>query len=137
MEPLMIMENGSTPTVLLNKDKSNFEISGNSLPEDVAGFYAPVYDWIMEYVKQPNPTTEFHVKIVYFNSSSSKAILDILTMLEEIASKSFKVEVHWYYLEMDEDMLSTGKEFEYLLTIPFVFIPFQQDNVRLMEKNDF
>ena len=137
MEPLMIMENGSTPTVLLNKDKSKFEISGNSLPEDVAGFYAPVYDWIMEYVKQPNPTTEFHVKIVYFNSSSSKAILDILTMLEEIASKSSKVEVHWYYLEMDEDMLSTGKEFEYLLTIPFVFIPFQQDNVRLMEKNDF
>jgi hypothetical protein len=132
MEPLMILEYESTPTVMLDKGKGKFEITGNSLPEDVATFYNPVFNWIREYVKQPNPITEFSIKLVYFNSSSTKAILDILTILEEIIAKGFQVFIHWHYIDIDEDMLSTGKEFESMLKIPFIFLPYEHDGVRLM-----
>ena len=127
MEALNIAEGQSTPKVVLDKTYGRFEIMGNSLPEDVLGFYAPIFNWIEEYVKIPNQNTEIHIKLNYFNSSSSKAILDILTMLEPITKTGRTVEVVWHYLDLDEDMLSTGKEFEEILKIRFTFVSYYQE----------
>jgi hypothetical protein len=127
MEPLIIYEGQSTPKIVLDNANEKFEIAGNSLPEDVLGFYSPVFNWFEEYIKQPNRQTELHIKLMYFNSSSSKAILDILNMLEEVAVKGFGIEIFWYYLEIDEDMLATGKEFEGMLKLPFHFISYVQN----------
>ncbi len=126
MEPLIISEGESTPKIILDKEKNKFEISGISLPEDVFEFYAPVFKWIEEYVQKPNQKTELTIKFNYFNTSSSKIILEILNKLEELKKKGFDVTISWYYLEMDEDMLSTGKEFESMLTIPFTFVTYMQ-----------
>jgi hypothetical protein len=127
MESLIIKEGQSTPKIVLDKTNDKFEIAGNSLPEDVLGFYSPIFNWFEEYIKQPNTKTELHIKLMYFNSSSSKAILDILNILEDVVLKGFAVDVFWYYLEMDEDMLATGKEFEGMLKLPFHFISYIQD----------
>lgn len=128
MEPLIIAEGQSTPKVHFDKKNNKFEITGNSLPEDVLGFYAPVFSWVEQYATQPNKKTEINIKLSYFNSSSSKAILDILGLFEEIrTTKNLEVDVLWHYLDLDEDMLSTGKEFESMLNIPFQFITFYQD----------
>ena len=122
MEPLFIAEEQSSPQITLNKEKSIFEISGNSLPEDVLTFYAPVLKWLEEYLNQPNQKTEFHFKFLYLNSSSSKVILDILVLLEKIAAQGNYVLIVWHYIELDEDMLSTGKEYESMVNIPFDFV---------------
>lgn len=124
MEALIIPEGQSTPNIILDHAKGRIEILGNSLPEDVLGFYSPVFKWVEAYVANPNPKTEIHIKLSYFNSSSSKSILDILTILEELVRLNLTVEVIWHYLDLDEDMLSTGREFESMLLIPFQFVPF-------------
>jgi hypothetical protein len=124
MDPLIIKEDkedNSTPEVILDKENNTFEISGNSLPEDVLGFYMPVIKWLEEYIKQPNPSTKFVLKLNYFNSSSFKVLLDIFTMLDKLLTKGFKIEVEWHYLEMDEDILATGQEFQSLLHMPIIF----------------
>ena len=46
MEALIIKEDEGTPKIILDKDKNIFEISGNSLPEDIIAFYSPVFSWI-------------------------------------------------------------------------------------------
>jgi len=126
MEPLKIKESEATPKIVLDKGNNIFEISGISLPEDVFTFFAPVFKWIEEYIKEPNPAMEFVVKLTYFNTASSKIILDILLKLEELKKKGLDVSISWYHLDMDEDILSTGKEFESMLNIPFKFISFNQ-----------
>jgi hypothetical protein len=126
MESLVITEDQSTPQVFLSKEKGKFEISGNSLPEDVMGFYAPIISWIEDYIKNPNETTTFNVKLSYFNSASAKVILDILTLFDELVKNGQKAEIIWHYLEIDEDMLATGKEFEEMLKIPFTYYPYVQ-----------
>ena len=129
MNALIIKEQEGTPKIILDKDNQRFEVSGNSLPEDIIGFYLPIYKWFEEYMKDPNQHTKLVIKLNYFNSSSSKAILDIITNLAELTYKGFQVEVEWHYLEMDDDNLQTGKEFEGFAKIPFTYIPYQDDGI--------
>ena len=129
MNALIIKEEEGTPKIILDKDNQRFEVSGNSLPEDIIGFYLPIYKWFEEYMKDPNQHTKLVIKLNYFNSSSSKAILDIITNLAELTYKGFQVEVEWHYLEMYDDNLQTGKEFEGFAKIPFTYIPYQDDGI--------
>jgi len=127
MTPLIIQQSQSTPRIYFDPDKNKFEISGNSLPENIMDFYEPVYKWIEDYIKQPKSKTEITIKLLYCNSSSAKVILDFLTLFEQAASNGYTVEILWYYLEMDEDMLAMGKEYESMLSIPFNFYSYIQD----------
>lgn len=107
-----------TPKVVLDKDANLLEISGRSLPEDAAEFYQPVLDWLDEYAQSPNGETDFQMKLEYFNTASSKLLLDILTKLEDIDN----AKVSWYFNEDDEDMEEAGEEFEELIDVDFELI---------------
>lgn len=117
MEILNLKGTEDTPTILLDKKNGILEISGRSLPEDSAEFYKPVIEWINNYAADANPTTEFAFKLEYFNTSSSKLILDVLSALEEIKG----MKVTWYFHDDDEDMEEAGQEFSELVEIPFEF----------------
>ncbi len=122
MEPLIITGTDEIPTVILDKEKNLFEISGQSIPEEAISFYSPIIDWIEEYSQNPNPKTVLNLHLEYCNSSSSKAIVDILEILEEMNQKGKQVEVIWYYSEDDDDMLDMGKEFQEIINVPFTFV---------------
>ena len=122
MDPLFIIGSNECPTIILDKDKATFEITGQSLPEEAISFYTPVIDWFEHYVKDPLPETVLLLKLDYCNSSSTKAIADVLEVLEEFCKKGGKVEVRWMYMEDDDDMLDVGKEFQEILKVPFTFI---------------
>ncbi|MEM4251402.1 MAG: DUF1987 domain-containing protein, partial [Candidatus Bathyarchaeia archaeon] len=63
-------------------------------------------------------------KLDYFNTSSSKCILNILEMLEDAHAKGRKVDLNWYYQEEDDDMLENGQEFAEDMSLQFNFISF-------------
>lgn len=122
MEVLHIEATEDSPEIILDQEKDSFEISGRSLPEDVNTFYRPVVAWIEEYSKNPNPRTIFKFKFLYFNTASSKIILDILTIFEEMIEDEHNVLIRWYYTEKDEDMLDAGEEYAEMVEVPFEFI---------------
>jgi hypothetical protein len=117
MEVLHLEGTEETPQVTLDKKKGLFEISGRSLPEDASSFYKPVIRWIDSYALGPNPVTEFIFKLDYFNTASSKLILDLLSALEKVGGTT----IHWYFNDDDEDMEEAGEDFSELVKIPFVF----------------
>jgi hypothetical protein len=117
MNTLSINGTEDTPTILFDKGKGVFEISGRSLPEDAAGFYKPVIEWLEGYKAAPNGNTDFAIKLEYFNTASSKLILDILSKVENIKGSK----VVWYHFSDDEDMKEAGEEFSELVEVPFEF----------------
>jgi len=117
MNAIEIKDTEDTPKIILDKAKNKFEMSGRSLPEDAAGFYAPVLQWLTEYAASPNPSTEFNIKLEYFNTASSKIILDILGKVESIKG----AKVLWFHYGDDEDMQEAGQEFSELVSVPFEF----------------
>lgn len=124
MEPLRVTETNDSPEVNLEKDRGRFEFIGKSMPEDPKVFYTPIIEWITEYAKDPNATTEFCFKLDYFNTASSKKLLDIVMLLKDIHRQKKTVIVKWYYHFNDEDMFETGETFSEISGIPFKMIPY-------------
>lgn len=113
-----------TPTVKLDKDNSLIEFSGRSLPEDVTAFYQPVLDWIDEYAQDPNDTTDVNFKLEYFNTASSKILLDILLKFQEINESKGGVTIKWHYHEDEEDIKESGEEYQDIVDVPFEYIEY-------------
>src|SRR4030043_467666 len=109
MEVLHIEATEDTPEITFDKEKEIIEISGRSLPEDVNGFYQPFLNWIEAYSKNPNPDTIFKFRFSYFNTASSKIILDILTMLENrmVAWKTKSKDLSMIFLYNKSQMLKS------------------------------
>lgn len=126
MNVINIKGTDDTPNVILDKEKGLFEISGRSLPEDVNMFYEQILDWIDEYAQGPNDRTEFNFKLEYFNTASSKVILDILLKFEEIVENGKEVVIKWHYHEDEEDMLEAGEEYADIVEIPFDYVVYNQ-----------
>ncbi len=119
METIKIQGTEDTPKIILDADNKFMEISGRSLPEDVAAFYEPVLNWLNEYSENPNDKTIFNFKLTYFNTASSKLLLDILMKLEEMHENGNNVLIRWHYPEDDEDMEEAGEEYADIVDVPF------------------
>lgn len=115
-----------TPAILFDKEAGKFEISGKSFPEETKDFYEPVLNWLEEYVENPNPKTDFHFNLDYYNSSTSTMILEMLYILERIKKTGKDLKIHWYYQDIDDDMQEAGEEFAEMIDVPFEFIPVVQ-----------
>ena len=119
MNTIKIMGTDDTPTVILDSENEVFEISGRSLPEDVTAFYEPIIRWLEDYASSPNAKTVFTFKLVYFNTASSKLLLDILMKLEQMHEDGKDMLIRWYYPEDDEDMQEAGEEYADIVDVPF------------------
>ena len=128
MDKLMIMPTDDSPRVVLDKESGVFEISGKSLPEDVSAFYEPVLEWLRGYSGDPNESTAFDIRLTYFNTASSKLILDILVILEEMVLEGKTVNINWHYPEYDEDMKEAGIEYSEMVDVPFTHIEYSLIN---------
>ena len=80
--------------------------------------------WLEEYAKDPLDITIFNFKLTYFNTASSKIILDILTHFEEMIEEGHEVMVRWHYPEEDEDMLEAGEEYSEMVDVPFEMVSY-------------
>lgn len=125
METLIIKGTNETPDINFDKGAAVFSITGKSLPEDVKEFFNPVVQWIQEYAESPNPETVLKVKMDYFNTASSKMLLEIFEVFKNIHEAGNKVTIDWYYQEDDEDMQDAGEDYADIVEVPFNFIKYQ------------
>jgi len=122
METINIEGTPKTPAVTFDADKGILEIKGRSIPENSIEFYKPLVDWLESYAKTPVKRTQVNIQLEYFNTSSSKCILDVFKKLEAIHKAKNEVVVNWYYEEDDEDMLEAGEDYESIIRVPFKMV---------------
>lgn len=127
MQSLYLNKTTRTPQIILDPNKEVFEIQGRSIPENSVDFYHPVMQWVDQYRSNPNEKTRLVVRLEYFNTSSSKCLIDILRKLEKIHLDGNKVEMEWYYEEKDEDMKESGEDFKEILKIPCYMIALESE----------
>ncbi len=100
------------PTVSFNSDTGVCELLGESYLEETIKFYTPLFAWIKEYTADIKNKIHFNFKLTYFNTSSSKCIVDIFNMLKKFKDAGGSVAVYWYYDDKDEDVEEELEEVE-------------------------
>lgn len=126
MENLTLEGSAKTPTVDFNSAEGTLELKGRSIPENSIEFFKPLNDWVESYGKSPQAQTEVNIKLEYFNTLSSKCILDFFKKLEVINGKSTNVNINWYFEEDDEDMEEAGEDYGAILNLTFKMIEVEE-----------
>ena len=123
MQDINISGTSKTPSVRFVASEGLLEIKGRSIPENSLDFYKPLIDWAESYANGKAPETSVHIQLEYFNTSSSKCLLDLFKRLEVISSKAT---ILWYYEQDDEDMLEAGEDYEAIINVPFKMLEIEQ-----------
>jgi len=93
------------------------KISGISMMEDALDFYSETKNKIDNYYLKSSSKLTIEFELTYFNSSSAKQFIQILTKLEGDMGA-----VIWKYPIDHIIMHDRGKELEILVDVPFDFI---------------
>jgi hypothetical protein len=119
MATLHLSRTEKTPEVTFDTEAGLFDLRGCSIPEDADKFYAPLFDFMERYSQAPAPQTTVRLALEYFNSSSSKYILDLLRLIDDVhASGKATVALEWYFEPDDLDMQEAGQDYKSLLEMP-------------------
>jgi hypothetical protein len=121
MEELKFAPTKNTPEISLNPD-GKIRIRGRSIHENAADFFAPVEDWVSEYILAPANVTSVDLSLDYFNSASAKIFISLLQKITYVSLKHKKFVINWFYEEGDEDILERGEYFASILDLPVNFI---------------
>lgn len=123
MNNLVLEPSAKTPQVEFKSD-GNLLVRGRSIPENSVEFYQPILDWIEAYASSPSASTKVNMQLEYFNTSSSKCILDLFKKLETVTDT--EMNIYWYYEEDDEDMLEAGEDYDAIINLNFNMVAVEE-----------
>ena len=126
MASIKLEGSGMTPSVEFNEEEGFLQLKGRSIPENSIEFFKPLIDWVENYANNPKSETKVHIQLEYFNTSSSKCILDLFKKLENIRNTGHSVKVLWHYEEDDEDMMEAGEDYKAIINVPFEMIQIEE-----------
>jgi hypothetical protein len=119
MNDLKIEGTQSTPAIHSDFAAGVLSMRGDSYPENSFELFSPVLDWIEAYLRDGDRPLTLNLQLLYLNTSSVKAMMDIFDILEEAHGKGRKVAVNWYYDEQNERVAELAEEFKEDCTFPF------------------
>ena len=97
MENLKIDATAKTPKIEFSHLTGELVFTGISIPENSAKLYEGVFNWVKDYVEQPNQLTNFRLNLEYFNTSSIMWIARMIKTLSSINKVDATLMIHLYY----------------------------------------
>lgn len=119
LEPLSIPGNSNRPEVNFNPETGELELKGRSILENANRFYEPIENWIKDYMHNPAQQTIFKMKLEYFNTTTSKFLLNMLEDLDLLFDSGKNIETHWHF--SDSEMGELGEDYRNMVKMPFKF----------------
>ncbi len=124
MENILIEGTATTPTVKFQPELGMFSISGRSIPENSAEYYKPLLDCLDRYVAgHPVSPTQVDIQLEYYNTATSRCLLDIFKKMDILKKNGTDVTVNWMFEEDDDDMRDAGEYYQSLVNIRFNITP--------------
>ena len=109
------------PVMDLDIKNGVFKFSGISNIENATSFDA-TFDAIGRYLENPEKDTSIICKFDYFNTATSRLLMEMFEIFEKSFNKGNNINVQWHYNREDIDMKDSGKLYQELCDLPFEFI---------------
>ncbi|OZI77446.1 biofilm regulation phosphoprotein SiaC [Bordetella genomosp. 12] len=112
----------STPAIRTDRGAGLLVMAGDSYPENSFELFGPVIEWVEAFLADGSQALRLELELLYLNTSSIKAIMDIFDILESFHQKGQEVAVTWYYDMRNERVGELAEEFKEDCTFPFSVI---------------
>lgn len=109
----------STPDIKANWEAGTLSMTGDSYPENTFELYDPVIEWVETYLASSQRPLRLELRLVYLNTSSVRAMMDILDLLETAFGQGGDVALTWLYDYRNERVAELAEEFKEDYTFPF------------------
>ncbi len=113
------------PEVNFNSETGVCELIGESYMEEAYKFYTPLLKWLKEYTLELNNAIILNLKLTYFNTNSSRLLLDLLDILKKSQQAGNDVEINWYFEKDDPDVKDEVEDFEIETGLQIKMIPLE------------
>lgn len=122
MQNFSIPGTQSSPAIHSDWAQGVLSMQGDSYPENSYELYQQVYDWVAAYLATAERPLTLELALLYLNTSSIKALMDILDLLEEAHQAGKPVAVNWRYDRRNERVAELAEEFREDCTFPFAIV---------------
>jgi len=122
MKNIAIAGSQSTPEIQSDWEGGVLTMQGDSYPENSFEMFDQVITWIDDYLAQTTSPLTLELRLLYLNTSSIKAMMDIFDRLEEVFQQGRKVAVNWRYDLRNERVVQLAEEFKEDCTFPFAIL---------------
>lgn len=109
----------STPEIRSDWDNGILYLQGDSYPENSYELFSQVIEWIEQFLTTADRPLKLNLQLLYLNTSSIKAMMDIFDDLEAAHVEGKQVSVDWHYDKRNERVAELAEEFKEDCTFPF------------------
>lgn len=102
---------GSTPYILIDEEQRYMRFEGESFHENVIEFYREIGSWLDSFLDTSFGNFTFDCELQYFNSSTAKLLLNLLTEMDEHSVNGNKVVVNWIATPDNDIIIECGEDF--------------------------
>lgn len=112
MDNLTIAATERSPAVDFDFERGVLSLKGESYPEDASAVFGPIFSALEGFLAEPGPKdVRFDLELIYFNSSSAKALMNMFQLLDKAAEGERRIAVNWIFAPDDETMKEFGEDF--------------------------
>lgn len=112
MENLFIPAMERSPEVDFRFLENRLSLKGEAYPEDAAAFFGPLLKQLSAHCEGiRGQDLHAEIQLEYFNTSSAKALMNMIQILENTARGGSRVTLHWCFQKDDEVMREFGEDF--------------------------
>ncbi|MFW3613878.1 biofilm regulation phosphoprotein SiaC [Billgrantia antri] len=123
-----IAGNESTPTIRSDWQAGLLAMQGDSYPENSYELFDNVFRWVRHFLDTEQRPLHLELALVYLNTSSVKAMMDIFDLLEEAFEAGRQVSVTWHYDARNERIAELADEFREDCSYPFAITPAKHES---------
>lgn len=98
------------PEVLTDEEAQYILVKGESYMEQPFELYSKIGTWLKDYFEQEHTSIKIDFELTYLNSSSYRAILDLLLTIKELQDQNLNIQLNWKYPEMDVNSIQEEGE---------------------------
>lgn len=124
MSNLTIPGSQSTPSITGDWNTGQLSMQGDSYPENSFDLFNQVINWVEQFLGETDTPLTLELRLLYLNTSSIRAVMDIFDMLEEAHMAGRQVAVNWHYDHHNERVAELAEEFKEDCTFPFAIVPY-------------
>jgi len=121
MARIEIEATGSTPEIILDTEAKTLQIKGICTPENPRLFFDPLFQAMDDFQKN-NQKILVEICLDYFNTGSSKCLLNLFYIISNNPILKSNSEVNWVIEDSDPDIKESGLLFEEITGLKFNYL---------------